>query len=54
MNEDMKKLIETLNSLGYKVESIKDLDTPYSMKDSGGYRVKGFDIRISQQITNEE
>ena len=53
MNEEMKRLIEVLNNAGYEIESIKDLDTPYSMRDNG-FRMKGLDIRISRKIKDEE
>jgi hypothetical protein len=54
MNDEMKRLIEVLNEAGYTVEAIKDLDTPYSMRDTNGERMKGFDIRCSKHVKDEE
>ena len=54
MNEEMKRLIEGLNGLGYKVESVKDLNNPYAMKDLEGHTLQGFDLRISRQTTDDE
>jgi hypothetical protein len=54
MNEEMKRLIDLLNKDGYKVEFIKDLDTPYSMRDAQGDRVRGYDVRISKTTKEGE
>ena len=55
MNEEIMKIMKLLNKTGYKIELIKDLDTPYSMRDDeDNMRVKGFDIRISRKFTDPE
>ena len=55
MNKEMMKIMKLIDKTGYKIEFIKDLDTPYSMRDDeDNMRLKGFDIRISSKFIDKD